>query len=309
MKTNEIMNTLGLKANKISFAMKKHSPEILVVAGVIGAVASAVLACRATTKISEILNDTKETVDAIHEAIDAKNAGEDIEYTEEDKKKDLMITYVHTGVSLAKLYAPAVILGTLSITSILASNNIMRKRNVALAAAYATIDKGYKEYRGRVVERFGENVDKELRYGMKAKEVEEKVVDEKGKEKTVKKSVDVVEPTAISDYAQIFRSNNPYWEDTPDYTEMFLRARQNWANDKLRANGHLTLNEVYTMLGFEETKAGMVVGWIYDPKNPVGDNYVDFGIHQVFIDDEKTNDVELAYALDFNVDGNIYEKM
>ena len=140
MKTNEIMNTLGLKANKISFAMKKHSPEILVVAGVIGAVSSAVLACRATTKISEILNDTKETVDAIHEAIDAKNAGEDIEYTEEDKKKDLMITYVHTGVSLAKLYAPAVILGTLSITSILASNNITRKRNVALAAAYATID-------------------------------------------------------------------------------------------------------------------------------------------------------------------------
>ena len=289
MKKNEIMNNLGLKANKVCFAMKKHSPEILVIAGVLGAVSSAVLACRATTKISEILDSTKETIDAIHKVVEESDTDENIEYSDEDKKRDLMITYAHAGIDLAKLYAPAVILGTLSITSILASNNILRKRNVALAAAYATIDKGYKEYRTRVVE--------------------EKVIDDKGKEKTVKKNVEVVEPAVISDYARIFRSNNPYWEDTPDYSEMFLSARERWANDKLRANGHLTLNEVYTMLGFEETKAGMVVGWIYDPKNPIGDNYVDFDIRQVFIDDEHTDDVELAYALDFNVDGNIYDKM
>lgn len=309
MKKNEIMNNLGLKANKVCFAMKKHSPEILVIAGVLGAVSSAVLACRATTKISEILDSTKETIDAIHKVVEESDTDENIEYSDEDKKRDLMITYAHAGIDLAKLYAPAVILGTLSITSILASNNILRKRNVALAAAYATIDKGYKEYRTRVVERFGETVDRDLRYGIKAKEIEEKVIDDKGKEKTVKKNVEVVEPAVISDYARIFRSNNPYWEDTPDYSEMFLSARERWANDKLRANGHLTLNEVYTMLGFEETKAGMVVGWIYDPKNPIGDNYVDFGIRQVFIDDEHTDDVELAYALDFNVDGNIYDKM
>lgn len=309
MKKNEIMNNLGLKANKVCFEMKKHSPEILVIAGVLGAVSSAVLACRATTKISEILDSTKETIDAIHKVVEESDTDENIEYSDDDKKRDLMITYAHAGIDLAKLYAPAVILGTLSITSILASNNILRKRNVALAAAYATIDKGYKEYRTRVVERFGETADRELRYGIKAKEIEEKVIDDKGKEKTVKKNVEVVEPAVISDYARIFRSNNPYWEDTPDYSEMFLNAREHWANDKLRANGHLTLNEVYTMLGFEETKAGMVVGWIYDPKNPIGDNYVDFGIRQVFIDDEHTDDVELAYALDFNVDGNIYDKM
>ena len=73
------------------------------------------------------------------------------------------------GLKLVKLYIPAVALGTLSIASILASNNILRKRNVALAAAYATVDKTFKEYRNRVIERFGDQDDKELRYNIKAK--------------------------------------------------------------------------------------------------------------------------------------------
>lgn len=305
MKNNEIVSALTTKLNKASFTVKKHSPEILAVAGVIGTISSVVLACKATTKISEIMDSAKNTIDSIHEA----EENDEIEYTVEDKKKDLMITYTQTGIKLAKLYAPSVILGTLSITSMLASNNILRKRNVALAAAYATIDKGYKEYRSRVVERFGETVDQELRFGVKAKEVEEKVVDDKGKEKTIKKTVPVVDADLVGDYTQIFRAGNPYWEDTPEYTEMFLSSRQQWANDKLRSAGHLTLNEVYGMLGLDETKAGMVVGWIYDPVNPVGDNYVDFRIKPIFINDENTDDVELAYALDFNVDGNIYDKM
>ena len=53
-------------------------------------------------------------------------------YSIEDSKKDLSVVYLQTGVKLAKLYAPAVALGALSITGILASNNILRKRNVAL---------------------------------------------------------------------------------------------------------------------------------------------------------------------------------
>ena len=181
MKKSEVIKRVSGTFHKVSFHLKKHSPEILVVVGVVGTVTSAVVACRATTKISEVLDDSKETIDKIHECVADETLAE--EYSKEDSKKDLTIVYIQTGVKLAKLYAPAIILGAFSITSILASNNILRKRNVALAAAYATVDKGLKEYRSRVVERFGEEVDRELKYHIKAKQFEKTVVDENGKKK------------------------------------------------------------------------------------------------------------------------------
>jgi hypothetical protein len=213
----EIMKSVSGVANKTVMKLKKHSPEILVVAGIVGTVASAVIACKATTKVNKIVEDTKSDIDKVHAATETgvTEAGET--YSAEDSKKDLTIIYAQTGIKFAKLYAPAVILGTLSITSILASNNILRKRNVALGAAYAAIDKSFKEYRGRVVERFGEQVDTELKYGIKAKKFEEVEVDpETGKEKKVKKTVMVTDPNLQSDYAVYFDSKSRNYETNQD---------------------------------------------------------------------------------------------
>ena len=157
------------------------------------------------------------------------------------------------------------------------------------------------------MERFGEDVDHQLRYNFKATEVEETVIDEKGKEKKVKKTIEVADPNA-SEYVKYFTKSNPYWENNPEYVEMFLRSQQNYANDKLKATGHLTLNDVYDMLGFHDSKAGMVVGWIYDLDHPNGDNYVEFDVKKVHLPDEQGG-YEEAYAIDFNVDGNIYNEM
>lgn len=304
MKANELMTKVGGTVNKIGFSLKKHSPEILVVSGVIGAVASTVMACKATLKVNDILEEHKETMDKIYEA----PTDDPQVYSEDDKKKDTVIVYTQTAVKLVKLYGPAVILGTLSVSSILASNNILRKRNAALAAAYAAIDRSFTEYRNRVVERFGEEVDHQLRYNVKAQEIEETVVDEKGKEKKVKKTVEVADPNTESIYQKYFTRTNPNWENDSDFVETFLRMQQNYANDLLRANGHLTLNKVYDMLGFQDTKAGMVVGWVYDLDHPNGDNYVEFNVKKVHLPNERGG-LEEAYAIDFNVDGNIYDLM
>lgn len=306
MKKNELMNKVSGSVHKIGFELKKHSPEIFIAVGVVGTVASAVMACKATTKLSDILEESKEQIDAIHEAPQKEELKD--KYDEDMMRKDLALVYFQTGVKVAKLYAPAVILGTLSITSIVASNNILRKRNVALAAAYATVDKGFKEYRERVVERYGEQVDYELTHNIKTKEITETIVDEKGKEKQVKKTVEVADPTVTNEYVKYFTRTNPYWDDTPDYVEMFLRAQQNYANDRLKIEKVLTLNDVYDSLGFQKTKAGMVVGWVLDENNEDGDNFIEFHVHKVYIPNEYGED-ELAYAIDFNVDGNIYNKM
>ena len=295
--------------HKVGFTFKKHSPEILIVAGTVGVVASAVMACKASTKLNSVLEETKHKAEQIKEAPNNPElAGK---YTVEDSKKDLGIVYAQTGLQLAKMYGPALLLGAVSLGSIVASHAIIRKRNVALAAAYATVDKGFKEYRHRVIERFGEELDKELKFNVKKQEIEETVVNEDGTETKVKTVVNVVDPNNYSPYAKCYDIGCVGWQKDPEHNLFFLRQQQNYANDLLKAQGYLFLNEVYEMLGFPRTKAGQVVGWIFDEENPVGDNYVDFGIYDIHkpANVDFVNGRERSIWLDFNVDGNIWEMM
>ena len=307
---NEIITNINTKVAKTKFTVKKYSPEILIVAGVIGTITSAVMACKATTKINDILVDSKEQIEKIHEHTDKEIQG--VEYTKEDANKDLSIVYIQTGVKLIKLYAPSVALGVLSLGSIIVSNNILRQRNIALAAAYATVDKGFKEYRSRVAERFGEDVEREIKHNVISKKIDTIITDEDGKEKKGKEVISVAgDPNEYSEYARFFDDGSYGWKKDPEYNLMFLRLQQNQANDKLKANGHLYLNEVYDMLGIPRTKAGQIVGWVYDLNNPVGDNYVDFGLydyHKQVVRDF-VNGYERTILLDFNVDGNILDLM
>ena len=301
----KMMNIFNNSKNMV----QKHSPEILAGVGVVGVVASGVMACKATLKLNDILDECKETRDKIKEV--EENPNYEDKYTPEDAKKDLTVNYMQTSIKIAKLYAPAVLLGSASIGCLLASNDILRKRNAALSAAYMTVDKGFKEYRQRVAERFGEEVEKEIRYNIKAQEIETTVVNEDGSETVVKETVNAADPNLYSDYARFFDEFNPNWQNDPEYNLMFLKSQQQYANDLLRARGRLFLNEVYEMLGIEKSKAGQIVGWVYNKENPSGDNFVDFGIYN--INNERTrafvNGYEPSILLDFNVDGNIWDLM
>lgn len=306
MKNSAIVANVTKSLHKVGYKLEKHSPEIFLAVGVVGTVASAVMACKATTKVSDILAESKEQVDAVHTLKENKELAQEKGYSEEDSKKDLALIYAQTGVKLVKLYAPSVILGALSIGCTVASHNIMRKRNIALGAAYATLDQGYKQYRSRVVERFGENVDRELKYNIKAQKVTETVVDEEtGKEKKIKTTVDVVDSFGYSGYSRVFDEGNPLWEKNADVNKHFLVAQQNWFNDKLQRNGRVYLNEVYKALGFEETDYGQVVGW--DLNSPNSDGYIDFGLFDIRRETVRdfVNGYERSIILDFNHDGII----
>lgn len=315
---SETLNKLSRSIHKVGFKFKKHTPEILTGAGVVCVVASTVMACKATTKLSTILDETKEQADQIHGYVEQNGYSE--KYTETDEKKDLAIVYTKSGLNIAKLYGPSVVIGALGITSILAGNHILKKRNVALTAAYAAVDSSFKKYRNRVVERFGEAVDRELKNGLRKEEREFVEKDENGEEKVVKKATYVVNPSDISEYARFFEEytvddkgnkiKNTYWTSNNEYNLMFLKKAESFANDKLRIEGSLFLNDVYEMLGIPKTKAGQVVGWVYDEKHPVGDNYVDFGLYKDNLSySDFVNGYDPAILLDFNVDGNIWKLM
>jgi len=302
----EIINKTTRILNKTNIKIKKYSPEILLFLGITGVITSTVMACKRTLKVNDILEEKKNNIELVNKHLNDETRKD---YTEKDCRKDLAIINVQTGIKIVKLYSPAVLLGTASILSILQGHNILRKRNIAIAAAYATIDNSFKKYRSNVVERFGKNIDNELRYNIKAKEIEEETIDEKGKKKIEKKEITVIDGNQTSDYARFFDECSTNWEKDAEYNLMFLRRQQEYANELLKSRGHLFLNEVYDMLGIQRSKAGQVVGWIYDEKNPKGDNYVDFNIYNIKNEASRqfVNGEERSILLDFNVDGVIYD--
>lgn len=310
----EIINKATRSLNKVKWTFKKYSPEILIVGGVVGTVVTTVMACKATTKLEAILEDGRakeaELIDLAENSEELNKETESGEiinvYTEEDLKKDLAVTKLQTGIKVARLYAPAVGVGVMSIAAILGGYKIIHKRNVALTAAYNVVNQGFKDYRKRVVDRFGEELDKELRYGLQAKEVEEKVVNEDGTETVVKKNVNIV----TGPYSYLYTVGNTGWQKDANKNKVFLIQLQSWWNDKLKAEGVVTLNQVLASLGFQQTQEGLVVGWIYDKNNEKGDNFIDFGMFEATENCDRFNEgYEPSIWLDFNVDGNIYELM
>lgn len=307
----KIVENLSSFAKSAKNGVVNHSPEILLVVGISSAVASTILACKATLKVNDILDENKKTLDKIHSVSEDESMKET--YTEKDAKMDLAKAYAKTGVELAKLYSLPATLSVVSVVSILASYNIMRERNVALVAAYATLSEGFVKYRERVIEKYGSEVDNELRFGIKAEEIEETVVDEKtGEEKSVKKTVKISDIDGYSDYAVYFDSSSPYYESNDDYNKMFLMSQQRYASDLLRINGIITLNQVLDNLGIKANdrlrKAGLVVGWKYEKDNKIGDNKVLFDIIETYREREDGK-IEPVIILDFNVDGNIFDRM
>ena len=276
--------------SKTKFMSKKYSPEILIGTGIVSIVAGTVMACKATLQVEEVLDEKEVMKETIQETFDNKS----LDYDVKSYNKDLVVLNLQTGMKLTKLYIPAVALGVIGISAILGSHNIMKKRNVAITMAYKAVEKGFNDYRGRVVEDLGKAKDLEYRHGLKEIEVEEEVTDDKGKTKKVKKKVQTIEGRDVSIYSRHFNNSNINWASPNDYNRLFLTNQQNYANDILKARGHIFLNEVYDMLGFERTKEGSVVGWVMDN----GDDYVDFGMLDLWNN---------GYLLDFNVDGVIYD--
>ena len=283
-----VSKALGRQA----LVLEKNSPAILFGAGLAGMVGSTVLACRATLKLEEVLDEGKENVKK------AKTLEHD-DYSEKDREKDLAIIHIQTSVKIVKLYGPAIILGGASVAALTQSHSILNRRNAALTAAYAALEKGFATYRQRVVEKYGEEEDRNFRYG--SREVE---IMEDGKKKKVTR-VGLDEPSI---YARFFDPMSTRWSKEPEYNLLLLKCQQNYANDLLRARGHVFLNEVYDMIGVPRSKAGSVVGWILIGN--VKENWVDFGIWD---DDNNVRDFvngrEASILLDFNVDGVIYDKI
>lgn len=287
--------------------LKKHSPTILLVGGVAGLTYSTVKFMQDTyingkyEFISDTLMERKMTIE------EAEMEFPD-QYSAADKAKDLKMAHFEYAQNMFKLYAPTIGLGLLSLGAIFGSHFILNKRIVGMAAAYKMLDKGFAEYRDRVVEKLGEEADKEFKFGLTKEKIDVEKEGEDGK--ITKKKEEITVATNPSPYSIVFDASSIAHSKNPEYNKFFIKDVQEQANNKLKAQGHLFLNEVYDMLGVQRTRAGAVVGWIFNPRNENIDSCVDLGLYAIkdnkLVNEEFINGYEYNVLLDFNVDGMIY---
>lgn len=301
MNLKKFSNKLTSSASIKMLKAKKQSPTIMFGAGVVGVVATVVLASRATLRLEEVLEDTQIKLGKADKA----RAEHPDKYADEDHKRDQALTYAQAVVKVGKLYGPAIIVGAASIGLLTGAHVTLTRRNGALTAAYVAVDQAYRQFEQRVKDEFGEDKARELKYGVDTKEVY-------SEGKNGEPIVDQVKTAGgVHMYARLFGPDNPNWNPTPETNMFFLRGHQNWLNDKLDARGYVTLNEAYDALGMERSKAGHVVGWLSKEHGGV-DGYIDFGIwdsdNMLKFHDFMTGR-EDSILIDFNVDGEIYSKL
>ena len=290
-----IPNSVVRLACRQILTFKRNSPHIFFGLGIAGTVTSTVLACRATLKLSEALDEAQNDINSVKQLKKSYEQNKGSSYPIEKYNNDLIYVHLKAGLNIGKLYGPSIIIGAASIAALTGSHVQLARRNSALMAAYAAVSKAYKDYRDRVREELGEEKELDIYHAARKEVIAE----------LDNKEVKVVNPNQWSPYAKFFDEACPRWQKDPELNRMFIQSNQNYANNLLIARGYLFLNEVYDMLGIDRTKAGQVVGWVIGED---GDNYIDFGMFDAY-NSRFVNGWERSILLDFNVDGVIYDKV
>lgn len=288
---------LTRKYHTTKAVVRRNGPTIMTYSGSAGAVVSAVLACRATLRANPKLQQLKAELADLNDVRARLERGEAPSYSIAEYRSDLRSVALRNGSSIAKEYAPAAALMTVSLSAIIGSHHIMLGRNAAMTATAVGLSASLNEYRKRVAEELGQEKEGEIFHNLKTVEQFDP--------ETGKKMAIVIKDGELSPYARFFDELSTRWQDDPDLNRLTVDIQMRMANRKLGLQGHLFLNEVYDMLGLPRTVAGNTVGWLHS-SNPActGDGFVDFRQYS-----GRNEDFNRGYGagalLDFNVDGPI----
>lgn len=292
-----IPNRVSRLGYRSALKFKANSPTIMVVAGVVGLGATAVLAARATRHIDPIIE--------VHSKERIALANERAELTSREYNKRLYTLYMGTGFELGKLYGPALFVGTTSAISILGGHKILRSRQIATMAAYSGLLEQFNSYRVRVAQTVGEDIEKGIYEGARGEWHKEN-----GQANLPKQMTPVFEDKPDTYLTPWFTSQtSPNHKNDPVVNYLFLKSVQTHMNHMLSRRGHVFLNDVYDALGMARRPEGAVAGWLYN--NPNGDQHIDFGFMTGIDPNTKafregfTNEVQL----NFNIDGTIWDQI
>ncbi len=298
-----------------------HKDVILLGAGLVTGLGTVIFASRATLKADKKLKEVKKSREYI-----AKACEEVPGYSgSDDHRTDVAGVYIDAGISLAKMYAPAVVLGATSAACLIGEHCVMQKRVnnlekavASLSAAYIAVDTAFKKYRKRVVAKYGEEEDKNLRYGVEEETVE--TMDENGKKKKETKKI-LTGDFDKNDFVKIIDGTPGkgkglvVWKDIDhnkidtDLTTRQIWMMESWLNDRLGHQKYVTFNEMQDAIDFTLTTTGWDFGWVVDPDDP--DNIrCKISLNPYNIVRRKSDGtLEEVIVIEPNIDGYIRDKI
>ena len=288
---------------------KRNAPQIAIITGMVAGGIALVTACIQTTKLSEIVDKSKEELDERQKAVDEgltrkKEDGTEEPYTQEMADADKKKLKIKTAFRIAKLYALPATFTALSIALIFGGSHMFSTRLAESVAAYNGVVAAYKAAQDRCKEVVGDEKTTDIFNGIKKTgelgEVEE--VDENGKAKKMKSEVGTADGNGR--WSFIFsEETSTMWSKDHMYNQQLFSCQEADLNRMLDIDGAVTVNDALKKLGITRTKQGQRDGWI--AKEFGGkDGYVQI---RATLLDYRTE----TYLIELNIDGNIendYEK-
>ncbi len=282
--------------------LQDKAPELLSIGGIAGFVVATVLACRATWKSKDKIEECKEVCAELES--DVANQVVDVETAKRCKKEIV----VKTAAVTAKEFLPAAIVMTASIYCSVKSNKLHSNRTAAATAAVATLSNMFERYRRNVIADQGAEKDLEYRLGSKNEVVEREYVDENGKKKKSKETIKVIDPNDFTNdsFCKVFDASSGFYEDSAEYNISFLKAKEKELNRQLKRKGYLFLNDVLESIDLPAMAAGQFMGWLHEKDNRLnGPNSFSFNMINDY-NHRTLNGYEPVVILNLKPDGNIY---
>lgn len=228
---------------RIGKFVARNSPAILSVVAGCGVIATAVLSGKGAIKAYEIVGDKKLTTK---------------EYAKETWR----------------CYVPAIVSGTVTLASIVASHKMSKKQILALASACATARKTYKDNEEKIKNFIGQD---------KYKQIKKEVIEDHAKE-DAKDNVEVAQKEGLLFYESYTRQ---YFRSSIEK----VQAAMYHFNRNYILRGYAPINELCDFLDIPKKlgSSGDGIGWSVDLGADWGYEWIDFEMSTTTIDGETCN--------------------
>jgi hypothetical protein len=224
------MNITALLKQAEKFAID-NSPSILTAIGVVGTVTTAYLTGKASFKAAQVIREEKVLL---------RRYNQDVRH---------FLSFKDQAQMVWKLYIPAASTGVLTVASILAANHVSVRRATAMATAYSLSERAFTEYKGKVVEKIGENKEREVR-------------DEVAQDRVDRNPVggNTVIITGKGEVLCYDTYTGRYFNCDMDT----LLSAKNEINHCILNQGYASLTDFYHEIGLSRTEVSDEVGWNTD---------------------------------------------
>lgn len=218
------MSIINEIPKKVQEFASENASTLLTAGGVVGVVATGVLAGRAGFKAAQILDDEmRERVNETDETISTK--------------EKVLLVGPH--------FIPPVAAGSAAIAAIIFANRISAKEAAALAAAYGLSQKQLEEYKAKVAEKLT---------GPKHQQIKDEIAQDQLDQNPASKQVIII---AGGDSLCLDAISGRYFRSSMEH----IRRTENELNQQLYDSQMVGLSEYFVHLGLKPTEISDMLGW------------------------------------------------